>query len=146
MPIPTPTGICRQPSNPRLGYTADNPVGGIELPLVTCNDLEWDYKRGNVFKLYTDTDSERCPSYPRSKCPNACLDACQVQYEECRDIYARGCDLDGTVRGKQYGQKGHWNLDGDDARKLCASQYQECRNLNKGIKGDRKCLSFDRGW
>ncbi len=58
-PIPTPTGICTQPSDSHWGYSPGNPVGGIDLPSLTCNDLKNDWYQ-NPFKLYTDPDSSKC--------------------------------------------------------------------------------------
>jgi len=90
-PIPTATGICQQPTSWVWGYGTGNPVGGIELPIVTCNDLKDDFNKGNQFKLYTDSDSSKCGSYPRPSVPNACADACKAQYDNCVATYAEGC-------------------------------------------------------
>ncbi|OIW33464.1 WSC-domain-containing protein [Coniochaeta ligniaria NRRL 30616] len=89
-PIPTVTNICKQPSNWIYGYGSDNPVGDIELPVVTCNDLKSDFSQ-KPFKLYTDSDSTKCGGYSRPQAPNACADACQAQYDQCTNTYAQGC-------------------------------------------------------
>ena len=99
-PIPTPTGICIQPTSQKYGYGPGNPVGGIELPALTCNDIRADYNAGNVFKLYTNKDSKKCGSYTRPKCSNACADACKKQYDQCSATYAQGCkDNDNSRKG-----------------------------------------------
>ncbi|KAK3950414.1 WSC domain-containing protein [Pseudoneurospora amorphoporcata] len=84
-PIPTSTSLCNPPKNNKP------PVGGIPLPVVTCNDLLPSFNSGHPFKLYTDSDSSKCKSYARSSFSTACLDACQEQYEDCVDVYAKGC-------------------------------------------------------
>ncbi|KAK3943042.1 WSC domain-containing protein [Diplogelasinospora grovesii] len=89
-PIPTPSNICTQPTNKQYGYAPGSPVGGIELPIVTCNDVKNDWP-SSPFKLYTDSDSTKCGKYPRSGCSNACQDACKAQYEQCQGTYAKGC-------------------------------------------------------
>lgn len=103
-PIPTPTNICIQPSNPWYGYGPGKPVGGIDMPVVTCNDLAEDWPN-YPFKGYTDPESKRCKRYKRNQCTNACADACKEQYEDCIDVYAEACKEKGKG-GK--GGKGGW--------------------------------------
>ncbi|KAH7328528.1 WSC domain-containing protein [Stachybotrys elegans] len=91
---PEPTNICKQPTSSKDNYGPGNPVGGIELPLVTCNDIKQDFF-SKPFKLYTEQDSRRCKSYPRNQCSNACVDACQEQYEECKETYVESCKSSG---------------------------------------------------
>ena len=95
-PIPTATNICVQPSSKKYGYGPGNPVGGIEIPVVTCNDIKSDYNAGNIFKLYSDKDSKKCGSYTRPKCNNACADACKKQYDQCSATYVQGCKDNGN--------------------------------------------------
>ncbi|KAK0711071.1 WSC domain-containing protein [Lasiosphaeris hirsuta] len=51
IPIPTPTNICKEPTNAQRGYSPGNPVGDIDLPIVTCNDLASEHAK-YPFKLY----------------------------------------------------------------------------------------------
>lgn len=88
---PEPTNICKQPTNDRWGYGPEKPVAGIPLPVVSCNDIKNDFTR-NPFKFYVHPDSRRCPSFPWKNRPNVCQDACEEQFEECTDVYVRGCD------------------------------------------------------
>lgn len=113
-PIPTPTNICIQPSNPHYGYGPGKPVGGIEMPVVTCNDLAEDWPN-YPFKGYTETESKQCKRYRRNQCPNACADACKEQYEDCLDVYAEGCKSKG--KGGNNGWGGSWGW-GHKARGL----------------------------
>ena len=130
-PVPTPTGICTQPTNKNYGYGPGHPVGGIELPVVTCNNIKGDYNSGNVFKLYTDKDSKKCKSYPRPECPNACADACKSQYEQCEDVYAESC------------RKGYNSYPYKDADAACKAQYQDCLSVNKNVQGNGQCTTWD---
>ncbi|KAI1354459.1 WSC domain-containing protein [Xylaria sp. FL0043] len=129
-PVPTPTGICTQPTNKKYGYGPGNPVGGIPLPIVTCNNIKDDYMTGNVFKLYTDKDSHNCPSYPRPQCPSACADACKAQYDQCESVYTDGC------------KEGLFNYSYKDADAACKAQYNDCLSINKNVKGNGHCTSW----
>jgi len=100
-PIPTPTGICTQPSSGTWGYGPGNAVGGIELAVVTCNDLKNDFAQ-NPFKVYTDSDSSKCSSFGRSNVPSACSTACKAQYDQCTSTYAKGCQ-ENQSSGKTWG-------------------------------------------
>ncbi|KAK6081663.1 WSC domain-containing protein [Seiridium cupressi] len=141
-PVPTPTGICKQPQNSRDGYDVGAPVGGIQLPVLTCNNLEAQYNAGNIFKLYTESDSTKCGSYPRSKYPEACADACKAQYDDCLDVYAEGCKVDGRTGGKSYGN-------GYGSRETRRSSNPEVNDLeirNNNRFGDGKCAKYGEGW
>ncbi|KAK9779177.1 putative WSC domain-containing protein [Seiridium cardinale] len=167
-PVPTPTGICQQPQNPRYGYDVGTPVGGIQLPVLTCNNLEAQYNAGNIFKLYTESDSTNCGSYPGSRCPEACADACKAQYDDCLGVYAEGCKVDGSSGGKSYGNgygsrkirrssnsdvndleirnNNRFGESYDSATARCKQQYSDCLDANKGTKGDGKCAKYGEGW
>ncbi|KAI1752935.1 WSC domain-containing protein [Xylaria castorea] len=132
-PVPTPTGICTQPTNKKYGYGPGHPVGGIDLPIVTCNNLKDDWNAGNVFKLYTDNDSHKCPSYPRPSCPGACADACKAQFQQCEAVYAEGCKIGSFAQ--QY----------TDADAACKAQYSDCLTINKNVKGTGYCNSWTDG-
>jgi hypothetical protein len=110
-PIPTVTNICKQPTNGQYGYDAENPVGDIELPVVTCNDLKSEFGQ-KPFKLYTDSDSTKCGGYPRPQVPNACADACKAQYDQCTDTYAQGCKTPAQGGGGGPGGNGNWGGSG----------------------------------
>ncbi|KAF7541667.1 hypothetical protein G7054_g500 [Neopestalotiopsis clavispora] len=146
-PVPTPTGGCKQPTNSQYSYSEGNPVGGIALPVMTCNNLQSDYLAGNIFKLYTDSDSRKCASYPRSQCEHACSDACRAQYDDCQYTYAEGCRVGGKVSGKTYGGGGdHFSESYESASTRCTWQYLDCLDLNHGITGDGKCTKYGGGW
>ncbi|KAF3024289.1 hypothetical protein E8E14_013332 [Neopestalotiopsis sp. 37M] len=146
-PVPTPTGGCKQPTNSQYSYSESNPVGGIALPVMTCNNLQSDYLAGNIFKLYTDSDSRKCASYPRSQCEHACSDACRAQYDDCQYTYAEGCRVGGKVSGKTYGGGGdHFSESYESASTRCTWQYLDCLDLNHGITGDGKCTKYGGGW
>ncbi|RWA14211.1 hypothetical protein EKO27_g890 [Xylaria grammica] len=130
-PVPSPTGICTQPTNKKYGYSPGNPVGGIALPVVTCNNIKDDWNNGNVFKLYTDKDSHNCPSYTRPKCPSACVDACKAQFQQCESVYADGC------------KKGLVDYSWKAADAACQAQYNDCLTVNKNVKGDGKCTTWN---
>ncbi|KAK4146929.1 WSC domain-containing protein [Dichotomopilus funicola] len=163
-PIPTPTNICIQPSSKLYNYGPGHPVGGIALPIVTCNDLAADWP-AYPFKGYTDPDSRRCKKYPRNQCTNACADACREQYEDCVDVYAQGCKTKPTgwwVRGRgvaaeERGERGMdfspvqrrtllgWGDDYTGAVVKCRAQYADCLSENRGVTGAGKCPKFG-GW
>ncbi|KAJ2984823.1 hypothetical protein NUW58_g5858 [Xylaria curta] len=129
-PVPTPTGICIQPTNKKYGYGPGKPVGGIALPIVTCNNIKNDWKAGNVFKLYSDKDSQKCPSYTRPKCPSACVDACKTQFQQCESVYTEGC------------KTGRFTQPYKDADAACKAQYSDCLAVNKYVKGDGHCTTW----
>eukprot|EP00918_Siedleckia_nematoides_P052704 GHVU01115143.1.p1 GENE.GHVU01115143.1~~GHVU01115143.1.p1 ORF type:complete len:561 (+),score=83.89 GHVU01115143.1:154-1683(+) len=166
VPIPTPTGVCKQPTNKKYGYGVGNPVGGIELPLVTCNNIQTEWKAGKIFKLYTHSDSRKCRSYKRSDCKGACEDSCLAQYNECKDIYAEGCRTKGRSGGKNYGSGyssvsrrsyfdetamskrtfDRFNQDYDSAKNACRVQYYDCVDENKSVRDNNTCKTFAGDW
>ncbi|KAI0128623.1 WSC domain-containing protein [Xylariales sp. AK1849] len=168
-PVPTTTGICKQPESQKYGYSVDSPAGGIGLPVLTCNNIESDWRSGNIFKLYTESDSEKCSSYTQSKCMGACADACKAQYEDCIGVYAEGCKTGGKTGGKSYGTgysvgrqhrspsyfevsemekrtSSHFGDKYDDAVSKCNYQYSDCLEVNKNVKGTGKCTKYGEGW
>ncbi len=170
-PIPTPTGICTQPSSYQWGYAPGSPVGGIELPCVTCNDLKSEFN-ANPFKLYTDADSSKCSGFPRGGVPNACAAACKTQYNQCVGTYAQGCknnsnngsgngflawlsglfhkreasyfDYANAPESKKRGLQ--WTDTYNTANSKCSQQYTDCLNANKYTSGNGKCGSWGNGW
>ncbi|KAH0499005.1 hypothetical protein TgHK011_006227 [Trichoderma gracile] len=148
---PSPTNICTQPANAKYGYGPGKPVGGIDLPLVSCNDLYSDW-RENPFKLYIDQDSLNCPSYPRAACGDACADACKEQFKQCTDVYQKGCQEGTNGRWKRGNEANHflgtsqftqdWGF-GDNspsnAAKKCSAQYQDCLDANKNVNPKKQC-------
>ncbi|CCC05915.1 unnamed protein product [Sordaria macrospora k-hell] len=127
-PIPTSTSLCNPPKNNKP------PVGGIPLPVVTCNDLLLSFNSGHPFKLYTDSDSRKCKSYARSSLAAACLDACQEQYDDCVDVYAKGCK-EGKYKEDSYA----------GAVIKCKEQYADCWLANWGVSADKKCKVWGTG-
>ncbi|EAA26914.2 hypothetical protein GE21DRAFT_4313 [Neurospora crassa] len=130
-PIPTSTSLCNPPKSNKP------PVGGIPLPVVTCNDLLSSFSSGHPFKLYTDSDSSKCKSYARSSFSTACLDACQEQYDDCVDVYAKGCK-----EGK-YGKDDSTSYAG--AVLKCKEQYADCTLANWGKNAGAKCKVWGTG-
>ncbi|ORY63434.1 WSC domain-containing protein [Pseudomassariella vexata] len=169
-PVPTPTGICIQPTSRKY----DGPVGGIKLPVLTCNNIEADYnsRSKNVFKLYTESNSKNCKSYPRDQSDNACQEACTVQFNQCSSVYAQGCrtggkDSSGRIhgegykspssrkRGRNYSEAtgmekrtgaNRWSRGYDDASRDCQMQYDDCKRVNRGIDVRGKCQKFGEGY
>ncbi|KAL6833351.1 WSC domain-containing protein [Trichoderma sp. SZMC 28015] len=151
---PPPTNICTQPSNSKYGYGPGKPVGGIDLPIVSCNDIYSDW-RNNPFKLYIDQNSRNCPSYPPSQCGNACADACKEQYDQCTNVYQKGCQDGSSGRWKrneeikrllgisQFTQ--NWGF-GDNtpsnAAKKCQAQYSDCLAVNKNVNPKQQCKTW----
>ncbi|TLD23076.1 hypothetical protein PspLS_07277 [Pyricularia sp. CBS 133598] len=149
---PTATNICKQPTSTWHGYKPGKPVGGIELPMVTCNDLKDDWHSGRPWKLYTDVDSRKCMSYPHLAVPNACRDACKEQYDECKETYAEGCRQSSENPGFSFnlgwpfkrslaGRTLGWIDTWKSAMDKCHAQYSDCLVVNKfaAAKGGCQC-------
>ena len=158
---PQPTNICQQPSSRSYGYGPGNPVAGIELPLVGCNDLKGDFTQ-KPFKLYTDDDSRSCKSYQRNQQSNACADACKTQYDQCNNVYVQSCK---KLNGGNY-KRGHshfhrraleksgieprwFNIFGNDgwqsAQTKCYVQYQDCLGENAQVNAASRCQKWGTG-
>jgi hypothetical protein len=154
--------ICKQPSDTRIGYRPGNPVGGIDMPILTCNDLVADWFL-RPFKLYTSSDSTKCKSYSRLQVPSACADACKVQYDECIGVYAESCRQ--TSSGQPsfwdafFGQFGRHRRSGELDRRAsgwsdtyngavtkCKTQYNDCVAENMFTSGIGKCGLWASGW
>jgi hypothetical protein len=129
-PVPTPTGVCIQPTNKYYGYGPGNPVGGIDLPIVTCNNLKADWDQGFVFKLFTSKDSNLCPSYQRPQCASACADACKAQLQQCQDVYAEGCKTN------------RFSQSYTNANAACQAQYDDCTKINWNIVDTQHCTTW----
>ncbi|KAI8298250.1 wsc domain-containing protein [Colletotrichum sp. SAR11_59] len=150
---PPPTGICKQPSSWLFKYGPGNPVGGIEIPIVTCNDVEAEFKAGNQFKLYIEADTKLCKGYGKGSVPNACAEACQEQYTECQSVYAQGCKAYNNRRSG-----GGYSSAPDIAKRFffadtftvalnkCKIQYQDCLAENKNVLVSNKCGVFAGGY
>ena len=165
-PIPTPTNICKQPSSPIHGYGPGKPVGGIELPIVTCNDLSDEHDK-YPFKRYSEKNSRQCPKYPRNNVVNACNDACKEQYDDCVEVYAETCKRNNAPTGLNKFWVGGWGWKrsnyfdfksaekrtfmfgwGDDYSKAtakCKAQYTDCLWANMWSNGYGKCTKFAVG-
>ncbi|KAL5888685.1 hypothetical protein ACKVWC_003943 [Pyricularia oryzae] len=154
---PTATNICKQPTNIWHGYKPGKPVGGIELPMVTCNDLKDDWHAGRPWKMYTDADSRKCMSYPHLAVPNACRDACKEQYDDCKETYAEGCRQQSenpgfglglswpfkrSLAGRTWGWIDTWK----SAMDKCHAQYSDCLIVNKNAAAKGKCHAWGSGW
>ncbi|KAJ4268676.1 hypothetical protein NW762_002743 [Fusarium torreyae] len=167
---PQPTNICQQPSSNIWGYGPGNPVGGIELPLVGCNDLKSDFSQ-NPFKLYTNTNSNSCSSYRRTQQSGACADACKTQYNACLGTYVQSCktlNRRSTNEGDNYfGKRSHahfhkraleksgieprfFNLfsgvQWQTAQTKCAIQYADCLYENNNVNAATRCQNFGSGY
>ncbi|KAG4436351.1 hypothetical protein IFR05_008172 [Cadophora sp. M221] len=142
VPIPTDTNICKQPHNPGYGYSSDEPVGSIELPCLTCNNVYNEYKSGYPFKLYTSPQSKNCPSYPRGGYngpTQACKDACDSQYKSCVDTYAQSC----RNSRRNYHRRGDSY---DSAAQKCKNQWYDCYKTNNNVQPGNRCGSWNSGW
>ncbi|OAQ98353.1 hypothetical protein LLEC1_04970 [Akanthomyces lecanii] len=87
---PQPTNVCKQPTSKDCDFGPGNPVGGVPLPIVTCNDCKDEFN-ANPFKMYTNANSRNCPSYPHGQVGGACCEACKYQYYKCIEVYANSC-------------------------------------------------------
>ncbi|KAK3185462.1 hypothetical protein K4F52_005772 [Lecanicillium sp. MT-2017a] len=87
---PQPTNVCKQPSSKDCDYGPGNPVGGVPLPIVTCNDVKSDWP-ANPWKLYNHHQTHNCPSFPGWQVPKVCQQACKIQYNNCIAVYANSC-------------------------------------------------------
>lgn len=154
--IPTVTNICKQPSSYQHGYGPGKPVGGVELPVVTCNDLKDQFSQA-PFKLYTESDSRKCGAFPRNKLPEACAAACKAQYEECIDVYAEGCkqkkrrgetyfDIAAADAEEKSKRWFNWKDSYTTAVNKCKAQYYDCKSENKYANAGSKCFSWGHGW
>ncbi|KAK1962124.1 WSC domain-containing protein [Colletotrichum sublineola] len=154
---PPPTGICKQPSSWWFGYGPGNPVGGIEIPFVTCNDVADDFKAGNQFKLYTKSDSRTCKSFGRNNVPNACQEACLEQYNQCQNTYAQGCKTYNNRRGRRddaavyarspdFAKRWFFSDTWSVAINKCKVQYADCLSENRVSYAANKCGAFGTGY
>ncbi|KAM3515577.1 hypothetical protein MY11210_000755 [Beauveria gryllotalpidicola] len=87
---PQPTNVCKQPTSKDCDFGPGNPVGGVPLPIVTCNDCKDDFN-ANPFKMYTVANSRNCPSFPHGRIGGVCCEACKHQYYKCVEVYADSC-------------------------------------------------------
>ncbi|CAM1505383.1 Fc.00g110200.m01.CDS01 [Cosmosporella sp. VM-42] len=152
---PEPTNICKQPTNTQMGYGPGNPVAGIDLPLVGCNDIKSDFTQ-KPFKLYTDSNSSKCNGYSRNNQLSACTDACKEQYNNCQNVYVTSCK---NLNGKNYfarreleasGIEKRWfnKWSGDKwqtASSKCATQYADCLYENKKVNAATHCTKWGTG-
>ncbi|TQN64654.1 WSC domain-containing protein [Colletotrichum shisoi] len=154
---PPPTGVCKQPSSWWFNYGPGNPVGGIEIPIVTCNDVADDFKAGNQFKLYTESDSRKCKSFGRNNVPNVCQEACKEQYDECNNTYAQGCKTYNNRRGRrdaaavyarapEFAKRWFFVDNFSVALNKCKIQYTDCLIENRNSYAANKCGSFATGY
>ncbi|KAM5351355.1 hypothetical protein ACJ41O_004078 [Fusarium nematophilum] len=158
---PEPTNICQQPSSRLYGYGPGNPVAGIELPLVACNDLKGDFAN-KPFKLYTDDDSRSCKSYQRTQQTSACSDACKTQFDQCVNVYVQSCKKLNTKNSKRghahfhkralekSGIEPRWfNFFANDqwqtAQTKCQIQYQDCLDENRNVNAATRCSKWGTG-
>ncbi|KAM7202311.1 WSC domain containing protein [Naviculisporaceae sp. PSN 640] len=154
--VPVPSNICIQPSNWFHGYGPGKPVGDIELPIVTCNDLASEFN-SKPFKLYNSPFSNFCKGYPRHSVNNACLDACDEQYDDCVKIYAEQCrknrrrDISAPegVSAKTAALDRRtfywgWNDKYNTAVEKCKAQRNDCRWANQGLQPGNKCSKYGK--
>ncbi|WYZ40440.1 hypothetical protein EsH8_IV_000781 [Colletotrichum jinshuiense] len=150
---PPPTGVCKQPSSWWFNYGPGNPVGGIEIPIVTCNDIAVDFKAGNQFKLYLESDSSKCKSFGRNLVANVCQDACKAQYDSCQNVYAQGCKTYNNRRGRrddaavyarapEFAKRWFFLDTFSVALNKCKIQYTDCLVENRFSFAANKCSTF----
>ncbi|OLN93917.1 WSC domain-containing protein-like protein 4 [Colletotrichum chlorophyti] len=154
---PPPTGICKQPSSWWFNYGPGNPVGGIDIPIVTCNDVADDFKAGNQFKLYTESDTRKCKSFGRNNVPNVCQEACQEQFNECQNVYAKGCQTYNNRRGRrdaaaiyarapEFAKRWFFVDTYTIAIAKCKIQLTDCLAENRNSYAANKCGAFASGY
>ncbi|KAF7547989.1 hypothetical protein G7046_g8830 [Stylonectria norvegica] len=153
--VPVPTNICVQPSSDRFNYGPGNPVAGIEMPLVSCNDIKNDFA-SKPFKLYSATSSSQCGSYSRAQSNSACADACKVQYTNCQAVYVQSCK---SLNSRSYfarraleaqGIEKRWfnRWSGDSwqsASSKCTIQYADCLGENWNVNAQNRCQNWGTG-
>ncbi|KKA28148.1 hypothetical protein TD95_000965 [Thielaviopsis punctulata] len=156
--VPSATSICKQPSSSKWGYSPGNPCGGIELPIVTCND-DKSSKSSRPWKLYNNKNWWQCPSYGGSSgAKNACSDACATQRDSCLKVYAEGC----KQKSAGANPSTWWKRDGETeerdvsyfdfqseslmkrtlsfsdsyqtATQKCYAQYYDCMSINSKVQ------------
>ncbi|KAG9242021.1 hypothetical protein BJ878DRAFT_426811, partial [Calycina marina] len=146
--VPVPS----QPSNPSKGYSSSTLVGGILLPCITCNNWEHDCAKGNIFKLYTESDSKSCKSYDMSGTggPTQDLkDACDAQYTtSCVGTYANGCKANN--KGTTMVQKMNIFLSNRDSYNeaviKCKNQRTDRYSVDQAASAGSRCSSFNHDW
>ncbi|KAL2879697.1 hypothetical protein SGCOL_005026 [Colletotrichum sp. CLE4] len=154
---PPPTGVCKQPSSWWFGYGPGNPVGGIEIPIVTCNDIAVDFQAGNQFKFYLQADSKLCKSFGRGSVPSVCQEACKEQYNACQNTYAQGCKTYNNRRGRRddaavyarapdFAKRWFFSDNFSVAINKCTVQYTDCLSENRNSYAASKCGSFGTGY
>lgn len=154
---PPPTGVCKQPSSWWFGYGPGNPVGGIEIPIVTCNDIAVDFQAGNQFKLYLQADTKLCKSFGRGSVASVCQDACKEQYNACQNTYAQGCKTWNNRRGRrddaavyarapEFAKRWFFSDNFSVAINKCTVQYTDCLSENRNSYAASKCGSFGTGY
>ena len=136
-PIPTVSSVCVLPKGgANSGYANGACVGGIQPPALTCNNVLSSFNQ-YPFKLYTDKDTTKCSGYGRPSVPQACKDACLVQYNSCVGTYATGCKGQ-TQSGSQDSY--------DSAKTKCSNQYSDCLKANSAVSAGSRCGSYGSGW
>ncbi|KAL5598844.1 uncharacterized protein BROUX77_005877 [Berkeleyomyces rouxiae] len=148
--VPTSAPICVQPSNKKYGYGPGNACGGIDMPVVSCNNAVND-KKSKPFKMYSDKNWGKCPSYNSGSLSNACADACAVQRDSCLSVYAEGCkqkdqgvDTDSWFYSHKRDESASYfdfvakrtikfTDTYDQARTKCYAQYNDCLAVNKNV-------------
>jgi len=141
VPIPTQSCVCNQPSNPGKGYTGSSPVGSIDLPCLTCNNLYSDYHSGNWFKLYTSSNSPTCPSYGKGSVPQGCKDSCDYQKQACLNTYAESCKSNTPYQVQHQGYDSY-----SSACTKCQDQWNDCYSQNSGVGSGNRCNAWNSGW
>lgn len=142
---PQPTNICKQPSSDYWGYGPGKPVAGIELPVVGCNDIEKDWKQ-KPFKLYTSPNSRNCLAFKWHQRPDVCADACEEQYEDCRETYVQGC-RNQSWRGWHHKRSDEADEAADVERRTWGWSWGSwSHNSHGGSNKDDTCASSDSRW
>lgn len=142
---PEPTNICKQPTSDKWGYGPGKPVAGIPLPVVGCNDIKDDFSK-KPFKFYTEADSRRCPSFSWNQRPNVCAEACEEQYEECKDNYVRGCNSGRSRYHKRDGEEEEVELERREPRGSRNSRTDECATWDSRSEWSKKGADLFKCW
>ncbi|KAH8815901.1 WSC domain-containing protein [Xylogone sp. PMI_703] len=125
-PIPTCGSVCVQANNPLMGYSTGNPLGGICMPDVTCNNELSTYNEGYCYKMYISPNTSIDPAYTGGQLRDACWDACDAQYNACVNLWAMQC-----TGVEQMTRKMH-----------CMSQKLDCHTQNSSPVDTGMCSVF----
>ncbi|KAJ6784666.1 hypothetical protein PWT90_03229 [Aphanocladium album] len=149
---PNPKNICVDGSSWLHKFGKGNPVCGIPLPIVSCNDDLSSFSQ-SPYKLYDNSDTKKCPIFNKGGLNNACQAACKYQLDQCKSANSLTCFFQKFNR--RSGLSGHGvrqtpaeHLNSHDKRTfglikdlICKKQYAACLEANAQIDTSR-CKTY----